>query len=77
MKQNKVKGIIAMILSVLGGFYSITTYAEDTSGLYRYSYAPPFTTHEIVVIVIGILSVIALIIGLYWLKSSRETESDN
>ena len=65
MKLNRVIGLVLLILSVLGGFYSITTYADDTSkGFFGYTYQPPLTAHESVVMMIAFLSVIALLVGI-------------
>ncbi len=76
-KFNKIgdkmstKRIIGIILTVLGGvgiLYCIMTILEDTSGwLFRYTYAPPFTDHEITVISILVVAIISTISGIIML----------
>jgi len=65
MSQKKIVGLVLMVLGIIGGVYSAITYANDTSGgWFGYTYEPPFTNHEIVVIAIAGISIIALIAGI-------------
>lgn len=64
MSSRGIKGLVFTVLGLLGGFYAITTYASDTSRLFGYTYTAPFTSHEVTVIAVGVLSVIFFIAGL-------------
>ena len=78
MSSKKTFGIIMTVLSVLGGFYAITTYSDDTSNYYSgYNYEPPLTSHEITVILIGFVSIICFIIGLVLLLNAFEETTEN
>lgn len=70
MSSNKIAGIIMTIAGICGIFYSVMTISDDTSRLFGFSYTPPFTTHEITVLVILGGSVLIGILGLAIMLSS-------
>ncbi|MBR3948630.1 MAG: hypothetical protein IKJ70_04415 [Clostridia bacterium] len=67
MKINKIIGILLAVIGAIGEVYALMTINSDKNAsiLYgRYTYAPPFTDHEITYITIAAVSALLLIVGL-------------
>ncbi len=67
MKINKILGILLAVIGAIGEVYALMTINSDKNAsiLYgRYTYAPPFTDHEITYITIAAVSALLLIVGL-------------
>lgn len=67
MKINKILGILLAVIGAIGEVYALMTINSDKNAsiLYgRYTYAPPFTDHEITYITIVAVSALLLIVGL-------------
>ena len=75
MSTKRVGGLVMLVLAVFGIFYAVTTYSDDTSSLFGYTYEPPLTEHETTVIAIGVGSALGVIIGLFLLFSQDDTDS--
>ena len=75
MRAKQITGLAFLVLSIIGVFYSVLTYLNDTSSWYGYNYQPPLTSHETTVLVIGAVSVVGVIAGIKLLCSSKETAS--
>jgi len=58
-----VVGIVLSVLGLVGIIVTAATIIGDRSGFFRYTYAPPFSDHEVMVIAGGVISVILLIVG--------------
>lgn len=66
------RGIIYTVIGAIGIIVTFMMVNEDKSHIIGgYTYSPPFTGHEIGVILIGIVSVILLIIGLIKINNER------
>lgn len=67
MKVSKIIGIFFAVVGGIGEIYALMTINSDKNAsiLYgRYTYAPPFTEHEITFITIAAVSAVLLILGL-------------
>lgn len=61
-QSNIIAGFIALLCGLGVGGFAVYTYMEDTAGwLSKYTYAPPFTNHEITVIECAFLGAFLLI----------------
>lgn len=56
--------IINLVLGAGALIWSLITYANDTSSYFGYTYKSPLTTHEVMVITIGIGGLIIILGGL-------------
>jgi len=58
-------GLVTLVLGIVGTVYSLITISSDMegNGLMHYSYSSPFTGHEITMITVLIISIIAAIVG--------------
>ena len=75
MKLSKIFGILFTVIGAIGEMYAVMTINTDMNAsiLYgRYSYAPPFTDHEITYIAIAASSAVLLIVGLILLFVKKE-----
>ncbi len=74
-KEKRV-GIGLILVSLVGGAYAISNITIDKGGLLSYTYNPPYTVHEGVVIALLICSVFALLAGAaFWtIGASEELE---
>jgi len=71
-----IGGLVTLILGIVGLIYSLITISSDMKpsgfmGLH-YTYQPPLTDHEGMMIAILIISVIIAIVGGIVLKKSRQ-----
>lgn len=74
-KEKRV-GIGLTFVSLVGGAYALFNIIIDKGGLLSYTYNPPYTVHESVVIALLICSVLALLVGAaFWaIGASEEPE---
>lgn len=74
-KEKRV-GISLTFVSLVGGAYAIINITIDKGSLLSYTYNPPYTVHEGVVIALLICCVFALLIGaaLWAIGASEEPE---
>ena len=71
MSNKKVGGWVFTVLGIIGSVYSIMTIVDDTSLEGNYNYNFPFSTHEIMMIVLAAMSIIALIEGIFAVLSDE------
>ena len=74
--MKKYIGIGLIVASLVGGAYATVNIISDKGGLLSYTYDPPYTVHEGVVIALLICSVFALLAGAaFWaIGASEEPE---
>lgn len=70
MSAKRITGLVFLVLSILGLFYTITTYSNDTSKLFGYNYEEPLSSHETTVVAIGTVSGVGTMVGLCLLCSN-------
>lgn len=78
MKVNKILGILFTVVGAIGEVYALMTINGDKNAsiLYgRYTYAPPFTEHEIMFITIATASAALLILGLIMISIKKKTSN--
>lgn len=80
MENNNgiITGWVILILGIIGGVYSAVTISNDMTpkglfGIY-YTYEAPFEPHEITMIFIAVISVIAIIVGLGLLGNDKKSQ---
>jgi hypothetical protein len=73
MTSNKKTGIVMVIFGVIGKLYSLITINSELN--VRYTYSAPFTEHEILVILAGIVSIGLLIAGVALISSKKGASS--
>lgn len=73
--EKKPSGWIALCLGIIGEVFSAVIISNDMTprGMFggHYTYEPPLTSHEIIMIVIAIASGIAIIAGICMLKQKK------
>lgn len=72
-KRNiSVAGLIYLILGSLGAIFSIFTIIDDRSGFLGYTYKPPFTGHEVGILLILGFSLLFIFLGILCIIAERE-----
>lgn len=75
MKISKILGILLTVIGAIGEIYALMTINSDKNAsiLYgRYTYAAPFTEHEITFITIAAVSAALLVLGLIMLLIKKK-----
>lgn len=73
----KISGFIMSTIGVIGTIYSIITISNDKSNwLVGYTYTPPFTEHETIVLAVLVVLAVLGIVGIVLLSAKEEDKYD-